>query len=509
MATTRKHGIIEPMKITIVSNLGVGAPQPSVIGENGAVASGDQQVQREVLDKRSVDLSYNDGDKGSLDRQITKKADENEGKVQRTNESADNNKNEMNVLKEDTKSALRQLGVIASLQQLHFKTLLSVHSLRELRGMQMYLDGQENNYSECQRVYDSVYKEIADLIADSENVTQNESSATNSADSVLNSADSQLDIAANELDSEQSESDLAGIEQGNNSLATQPLVNENRASTPVERPRQEEGGTNTENEARQTVELNRKKNLIISNVPEDLEGGDREGLEIVLENIGCESLFQQIENFTRLGEAREDSVRLIKVIMKSEEDVVTVLANKERLKDSMSPLVYINKDLSKSERARAYRSREKRRSTVFESLEHSGRAWGRNQALEDAVVDYLRQQRHRTANIGERGDRGRRENTNPHQHRHQMGGGGALPIGWDVRRDPSSGQIYYMNRITRERQWEFPNGPARNYSQDRDQIPREGYQGHNGQGPNYNNQGYEINGTHMGNYGDWGYQGHW
>ena len=221
----------------------------------------------------------------------------------------------------------------------------------------MYLDGQENNYSECQRVYDSVYKEIADLIADSENVTQNESSATNSADSVLNSADSQLDIAANELDSEQSESDLAGIEQGNNSLATQPLVSENRASTPVERPRQEEGGTNTENEARQTVELNRKKNLIISNVPEDLEGGDREGLEIVLENIGCESLFQQIENFTRLGEAREDSVRLIKVIMKSEEDVVTVLANKERLKDSMSPLVYINKDLSKSERARAYRSR--------------------------------------------------------------------------------------------------------------------------------------------------------
>ena len=147
MATTKKHGIIDPMKITIVSNLGVGAPQRSVIGENGAVASGDQQVQREVLDKRSVDLSYNDGDKGSLDRQITKRGDEKEGKVQRTNESADNNKNEMNVLKKDTKDALRQLGVIASLQQLHFKTLLSVHSLRELRRMQMYLDGQENNYS--------------------------------------------------------------------------------------------------------------------------------------------------------------------------------------------------------------------------------------------------------------------------------------------------------------------------------------------------------------------------
>ena len=280
-------------------------------------------------------------------------------------------------------------------------------------------------------------------------------------------------------------------------------------STPVERPRQEGDNSNTENEARHTVELNRKKNLIISNVPEDLDGGDREGIEIVLENIGCERLFQQIENFTRLGEAREDSVRLIKVVMKSEEDVVTVLANKERLKDSKSPLVYINKDLSKSERARAYRSREKRRSTATESLEYSDRAWGRNQALEDVVVDFLRQQRHHTANIGERGDRGRRENTTPHQHRHQTGGGGALPEGWEVRRDPSSGQIYYMNRITRERQWEFPNGPARNYRQDRDQIHREGYQGHNGQGPNYNNRGYEINGTDMGNYGDWGYQGHW
>ena len=39
--------------------------------------------------------------------------------------------------------------------------------------------------------------------------------------------------------------------------------------------------------------------------------------------------------------------------MKSEEDVVTVLANKDRLKDSKSPLVYINKDLSKSERGEA------------------------------------------------------------------------------------------------------------------------------------------------------------
>ena len=166
---------------------------------------------------------------------------------------------------------------------------------------------------------------------------------------------------------------MEGIEGGDNSPATQPLVSDNRASTPVERPRQERDNSNTENEERHTVELNRKKNLIISNVPEDLDGGDREGIEIVLENIGCEGLFPQIENFTRLGEPREDSSRLIRVVMKREEDVVTVLANKDRLKDSKSPLVYINKDLSRSERARAYRNRERRRSTAAESLEISGR----------------------------------------------------------------------------------------------------------------------------------------
>ena len=66
-----------------------------------------------------------------------------------------------------------------------------------------------------------------------------------------------------------------------------------------------------------------------------------------------------------------------------------------------------------------------------------------------------------------------------------------------------------MNRMTREKQREFPNGPARNYRQDRDQTRREGNQGQNGRGSNYNNQGYVNNATHMGNYGGWGYQGNW
>ena len=72
----------------------------------------------------------------------------------------------------------------------------------------------------------------------------------------------------------------------------------------------------------------------------------------MLENIGCEGLFPQIENFTRLGVARDQGSRLFKLEMKSEEDVVTILANKDRLKNSRTPQVYINEDLSRSERER-------------------------------------------------------------------------------------------------------------------------------------------------------------
>ena len=62
--------------------------------------------------------------------------------------------------------------------------------------------------------------------------------------------------------------------------------------------------------------------------------------------------------------------------MKSEEDVETILAKKDKLKDSRTPQVYIIEDLNRSERARAYHARVTKRSTAAESLENSGREWG-------------------------------------------------------------------------------------------------------------------------------------
>ena len=436
LVTSKQNGIIAPMQLQIRSNLGVGSPLRSpVVGENGALPSTNHfRDLRDELDN-SAASSYKDGDKRSLEDDIAKLVDEVEIKVQKASESAENSQNELKLLKTQTASALKQLGKIAAIQQLQFKALLNVKSLKELRGMQVYLTNQEDNYSDYQRVFNCVYKEITDLIYDSSDDTQNINNASSSSSSVsssiTNAPDSEPDLDENELELEQNQPDLAEIERGNNRPGTHPMVSENRASTPVSRPRQGGDNNNTETEVRNTVELNRKKNLILSNIPENLEGGDRTGVEIVLENIGCEELFQQIANITRLGEAREGGsrARLIKLEMRSEEDVITILENKDRLKDSKSPLVYINEDLSRSERARAYRARVTRRSTAAESLGNSGGEWGRNHALEDAFEDFLRQQRHRTTNTGEMGVRGRRENIAPHQQRHQTGGGGALPEG--------------------------------------------------------------------------------
>ena len=79
--------------------------------------------------------------------------------------------------------------------------------------------------------------------------------------------------------------------------------------------------------------------------------------------------------------------------MKSVEDVGIILSNKEKLNDSRTPEVYINEDLSRSERAMAYQARVTKRSTAAEALEISGREWGRNHSGEDSVQDYVHQQR--------------------------------------------------------------------------------------------------------------------
>ena len=185
--TSRQQGILEPMRLQIVSNLGAGSPlPPSVARENGAVPSTNHfQDLREELENSS---SYIDGDKGSLEDHIAILVDDIGIKVEKACESAESSKSELKILKKETAAAMKQLGILASIQQLQFKTLLSVKSLNELRGMQLYLNNQEDNYRDHQRVYNCVHKEITDLISDSANVTQQNVNNSSSSSSVSSSS---------------------------------------------------------------------------------------------------------------------------------------------------------------------------------------------------------------------------------------------------------------------------------------------------------------------------------
>ena len=491
--TSGQNGIISPVRVRVISYLDEGTL--SHLGESivhGAIPSGAQQVSVDDFESGSTNSSYSESDKSSMDEDIARLVDDMEVKVNDANQSVQNVRNEMETNHNDVMKMMRNMAAILELQ---FKTILSVKSMRDLRRMRSFLDDQESNYSEGPSAYACVSNEITDLINNSLETTRNNVSVTNLAELAPN-------LEVNELDSDQDVTEGGELGRENSSPSEQSGVSVNtRTSTPTEGP-----NNITRHEVSQTVNYNRKLNLIVSNIPEDLDGGDKSGIETVLENIGCGRLIQQIEKFSRLGEYREQGQRLLKVEMKSVEDAEEILANKEKLNDSRTPEVYINEDLSRSERARAYHTRVLKRSTAAEALGNSGREWGRNHSGENFTQENEHQHRPHTNNTGGLGGRGRRGNEVPHQQRQQVSRAGSLPEGWEVKKDLNLGQIFYVNKRTGVRQWEFPTETARNHSQGRNQMNMEEHQGQNGRGqlpnrvPNNSNRGNEYNVRSMGNY---------
>ena len=108
-------------------------------------------------------------------------------------------------------------------------------------------------------------------------------------------------------------------------------------------------------------------------------------MERVLDIIECGELSQNIEEHSRLGEPKENGKRLLKLIMESENDVDKILSSKGLLRDSSIPFVYINEDLSRSERIRAYHARLRKRNTAAEAVEFSDGDWGRTNTLGDLI----------------------------------------------------------------------------------------------------------------------------
>ena len=483
-----------PMRVRLISEGPYMGLSPTEIGEmndNGADASG-QQVLEEDSEGSSVNSSYTDDDISLLHGDVNKLIDDVQVQVQNIYETVNSSKNEMEKLTNKYNKVLKKMREMATFLELQFKTFLSVKSLKELNGMQVFLSEQELNQNECQKVNEYFSKEIIDLITRSLNTTRNDADSSNRAELAPN-------LAGNEQVSDQDEAELVEHMSDNINPAEQSGESVNtRPSTPTSRP----------NNIDRTEINNRKKNLIISNVPENSNGGDLAKIKQILKTIGCERLSQQVEKFSRLGEPRERAPRLLKLEMKSEEDVRVILANKEKLHDSQIPSVYINEDLSRAERAIAYHARVRKRSTAAEALEFSGREWDRNHSWGNFTQEYVHQRRPHTNNTGGMGGRGQRGNDRPHQSRHQTNETGSLPDGWEVKRDTSSGQIFYINNRTGDKQREFPTETVGNHSQGSDQMHREGYQGHNGR-PRNGNHGHDYNGRSMGNYRDQGYPGYW
>ena len=91
MATSRKHGIIGPMHVQIVSNEG----EMYEIGANTSVG---QQVFEDDSERISANSSFNDGDISSLDGDVNKLIDDVQVQVQSIYADVNSSKNEMKKL---------------------------------------------------------------------------------------------------------------------------------------------------------------------------------------------------------------------------------------------------------------------------------------------------------------------------------------------------------------------------------------------------------------------------
>ena len=127
--------------------------------------------------------------------------------------------------------------------------------------------------------------------------------------------------------------------------------------------------------------IQRRKNLIFSNIPENSEEGDRAKVEEVLRVISCGSLVSELVSTARLGAATVGKNRIIKVLFRNERAVEMILDEKQELMfNHFLHYVYINRDLCKEDRQREYQERLRRKRSVAESAANSGggrREWGR------------------------------------------------------------------------------------------------------------------------------------
>ena len=406
-----------------------------------------------------------------VDVQLAQMMEDMNIKIQELEHKIDARKDEVSTLNEKLKYFWFYVKNAACGQLVQFRALMQVMSLSDIQEMAAYVNGSD--YTECPQAYSIVLSEINDMAINKgdESFLGVEESRTY-ASVVSTTARNTPDLAGNELVLAENQTDLTNSGRGGEDTAAQDGANENTntgltTSTPVHRTREERDNnfreTRNFSEAtnRHPADINRRRNVVISNIPENLSGGDKGGVIKVLEAIECEELLQKVEAFTRLGAPKDSGDRLLKLIMKNECDAEKILLNKDKLKNSNIPEVYINRDLCKSDRIKEYQARRNRRSTAAESARTYEGRWGARQAtLVDYMGDFVHEGRQRedaARGMGGRGGINGRTRNQGRQPREDRG----LPNGWEVRYGTYNGRCYYKNTFTGENQYEFPTEPAR------------------------------------------------
>ena len=570
--TSGQAGIISPMRIRMISDRSGLAP-PGSSTMRGLEAPEPAQPPVSMRASEGSDDTFSESDSSSVNfsqehdmSRITGIVDAFEEKVTQFTQKVTQYCGKLENLE-------NELRINRDLVSLQYRSLLSVQSYDQIRGMCEYVNKVQSGIDNNSTIYETVLSPImfwgsqredekeeneSLVISDSINAGANRAanaisinSAANMAiiedgneilaENNANNSNQQRSVANNSADMGATARNSQRNEQTSNAWIAPGVMNGNgvqanqaptlqgvqtyqeprpqSSSTPVRQPRQREVPNIIE--VSETDNQIRKRNLVIANIPENLVQGDRYWIEHIFELIECGSRRREIKKIIRLGEPRENRARLIKVEMSDANVVDSVLEKKNLLNESSKPNVYIDADLSKAERARAYQERLNRRSRAAESLSYEGRGSGRSNTLGDFLPVNFQVESNNRGMVNRRWEDNQPRNfqldPNPRNMENRRESNqprdSELPTGWATRRSRSNGLVYYLNTLNGYTTYDFPTEPARceNRGQrnvNQRQAGNEQRQQNEGNRTRYPNSN-ENPGTSSGNRGDWGEGSSW
>ena len=370
----RPSGIISPMQVKVYSNMNNGYSAALKFRGNGA------ENMKPVSESEGNEAASTIIDMtNSVDHILTGLVDEIEEKTIKNSHEIDNIKNNV---ERNNKATMDVIG-------LAFRALLSTKSLEELSGISSFVNDTRYALNGSAQSYEPVISAIQSITSAKEmergraNMTTPAATDSDAGGAVAMTTQTPSQTPSvrpkhgNDYQGERNTAAKQGNNQGNTPARRETQTadrnnNNNRTSAP-QGLAHARNSTNEHTNSRygnsEPSIIERKRNLIISEIPEELESGDKGGVELLLKEMGLSDLIQDIINCTRLGIPNENRMRLLKVEMRNEEVANKILEKKGILNEFHEyATVYINEDLCKADRVKAYHARLNRRNTASESL---------------------------------------------------------------------------------------------------------------------------------------------